>query len=140
MYIDDPRKWRISKSGYTIRTGWADEKKIIAKFAGDAGNAEQFQEWLENAGKICERYNAQLANETQPLEDQQFGDALLQTILEELLGTANLTTGVIPVMSSPNGFASIRLDAVVTEENIRRVFQKYFIESTEANKRPEQTF
>jgi hypothetical protein len=65
--------------------------------------------------------------------DQKFGDSLLQTILKELLGTANLTTGAIPVMSSPNGFASIKLDAVVTEKNIRRVFQKYFVELSETD-------
>lgn len=58
-YIDDPRKWRISKSGYTIRTGWADEKKIIAR-APDASGGVSFQEWLDNAEKICELFNAQL--------------------------------------------------------------------------------
>ena len=31
MFIDDPRKWRLSKSGFSIKTGWADEKKCIAK-------------------------------------------------------------------------------------------------------------
>lgn len=36
MFIDDQRKWRISKSGYSIRTGWADEKKFIAKCPVDA--------------------------------------------------------------------------------------------------------
>lgn len=23
-FIDDPRKWRLSKSGFSIKTGWAD--------------------------------------------------------------------------------------------------------------------
>lgn len=25
-FIDDPRKWRVSKSGFTIRTGWAEHR------------------------------------------------------------------------------------------------------------------
>lgn len=60
MYIDDPRKWRISKSGYSIKTGWADEKKIVAKCPVEASDGAAFNEWLENAEKICDLYNATL--------------------------------------------------------------------------------
>jgi hypothetical protein len=61
-FIDDPRKWRVSMSGYTIRTGWADEKKFIARYPGatDPLDHQQFGEWMENAEKICELYNATL--------------------------------------------------------------------------------
>ena len=27
--IDDPRKYRNSMSGYSIKTGWGDEKRIV---------------------------------------------------------------------------------------------------------------
>lgn len=66
--------------------------------------------------------------------DQKIADSLLHQIQSELLGTANLTTGAVPVMSGPNGFASIRLDAVVTEKSIRRVFNKYLIELSETDR------
>lgn len=62
--IHDDREWRVSKSGFSIRTGWADAKKMIAKFPGaDPGphfDAKQFQEWLDNAQRICDLHNATL--------------------------------------------------------------------------------
>ena len=60
--IDDPRKYRVSMSGFSIKTGWGDEKKIIAKYPGALAplDAKQFQEWLENAEKICAEHNATL--------------------------------------------------------------------------------
>jgi hypothetical protein len=63
-FIDDPRKWRLSKSGFTIRTGWADEKKIIAKYPGPVSplDPQQFNEWIQNAQRICELYNAALTD------------------------------------------------------------------------------
>ncbi len=67
-FIDDPRKWRLSKSGFSIKTGWADEKKIIAKYPGSLAplDATQFQEWLDNVEHICELHNATLTpNENQ---------------------------------------------------------------------------
>jgi len=65
--IDDDRKWRVSRSGFSIRTGWSDAKKTIASYPGKAQplNAAQFQEWIDNAEKICELYNATL-NPTPP--------------------------------------------------------------------------
>lgn len=62
-FIDDPRKWRLSKSGFSIKTGWADEKKIIASYpgAGSPLNGKQFQEWIDNANRICELHNKSLA-------------------------------------------------------------------------------
>lgn len=64
-FIDDPRKWRISKSGFTVRTGWADDKKFIAKYPGATSplNYEQFNEWLKNAESICELHNATLVKD-----------------------------------------------------------------------------
>jgi hypothetical protein len=62
-FIDDQRKWRISKSGFSIKTGWADEKKYIAKYPGTVAplDAKAFQEWLDNAERICDLYNASLS-------------------------------------------------------------------------------
>jgi hypothetical protein len=60
--IDDPRAWRVSKSGMSIKTGWADEKKIVAKapFVLPAPEGAM-QEWLNNAERICEMHNAALS-------------------------------------------------------------------------------
>lgn len=61
-FIDDPRKWRLSKSGCSIKTGWADEQKIIAKYPGTLSpmDTKQFQEWVDNVEHICELHNATL--------------------------------------------------------------------------------
>lgn len=68
--IDDPRKWRISKSGFSIKTGWADEKKFIARYPYPASplDNEKFKEWLENAEIICALHNATPIS-TNPLEE-----------------------------------------------------------------------
>lgn len=63
-FISDEREWRVSKSGFSIRTGWADDKRIIAAYPGIAHgpgfDAAQFQEWLDTAEHICKLYNASL--------------------------------------------------------------------------------
>ena len=60
-YIDDPRKWRLSRSGYSIRTGWSDEKKTIAKCPYSQPMDEaKYQEWIDNAERICDLHNASL--------------------------------------------------------------------------------
>ena len=61
-YIDDPRKWRLSQTGFSIKTGWADEKKIIAAYPGLVSplNPNSFQEWMDNAQRICDLHNAAL--------------------------------------------------------------------------------
>lgn len=63
MEIIDPRRWRISKSGFSIKTGWADEKKYIAKYPGSVSPLDHgaFQEWLDNAQEICDNHNAMIA-------------------------------------------------------------------------------
>jgi hypothetical protein len=60
--IDDPRKWRVSMSGFSIKTGWGDEKKIIAAYPGKSQplDDEKYQEWLANAEHICQSHNATL--------------------------------------------------------------------------------
>lgn len=62
MVIDDPRKWRISMSGLSIKTGWAGDKTCIAKYAGRRRpmNHAEFKTWMENAIAICDAHNASL--------------------------------------------------------------------------------
>lgn len=62
-FIDDPRKWRVSKSGFSIRTGWNEDKTIIARYPGASSplDNEHFQKWLDAAFAICELYNSLLA-------------------------------------------------------------------------------
>jgi hypothetical protein len=62
MFIDNPRHWRVSRSGYSIKTGWGDSTKIIASYHAPFESFDQprFEEWLENAERICDLYNAAL--------------------------------------------------------------------------------
>ena len=63
--IDDERKWRISKSGFSIKTGWSGDKRIIAQYSGLSSplDEKRFQQWLDDAEKICDLYNAALTEE-----------------------------------------------------------------------------
>jgi len=62
MEITNPKEWRLSRSGYSIRTGWGDEKNIIALApAGTEKSPEKYKNWLENAEIICRLYNGALA-------------------------------------------------------------------------------
>lgn len=60
--IEDPRMWRISKSGFSIKTGWDETNYIVAKYPGIAAplDNEQFTQWLADAEHICELHNAML--------------------------------------------------------------------------------
>lgn len=53
-------EWRVSRSGFSIRTGSADEKKMIATYPGKVSplDTKQYAEWLDNANHICELHNA----------------------------------------------------------------------------------
>ncbi len=58
-YIENPLHWRVSRSGYSIKTGWAGDKRIIAECPGGArATPEQITEWIANAERICELHNA----------------------------------------------------------------------------------
>jgi hypothetical protein len=62
--IINPIEWRVSKSGYSIKTGWNDEKKIIAQMPADTPK-EAVNRWIDAAFLICDAHNAELtaANE-----------------------------------------------------------------------------
>lgn len=80
MEISDPRKWRISKSGFSIKTGWADEKKYIAKYPGQVQplDVEAFKQWMENAQLICDLHNEQF-NKEPPTEPDAHNKMLVRT-------------------------------------------------------------
>jgi hypothetical protein len=63
--IASDRHYRISKSGYSIKTGWADNSRIVAKYPGSVSplDGEQFEQWLEDAEQICQLQNAALTKE-----------------------------------------------------------------------------
>lgn len=65
-FIDDPRKFRLSKSGYSIKTGWGDETRIVASYHcphETPFDRDRFAQWLEDAQEMCDAYNARLPAE-----------------------------------------------------------------------------
>lgn len=55
--------WRVSRSGYSIKTGWGDEKKIIAQIPATTPK-ELVQAWIDAAGDIVEAHNASMQEGT----------------------------------------------------------------------------
>lgn len=55
--IENPKHWRISKSGFSIKTGWGDSKEIICHYHGVLDDMKRFEKWLDNAERICDLYN-----------------------------------------------------------------------------------
>ncbi len=76
-FIDDPREWRVSRSGYSIKTGWGDDKRIVASYHNPNSPFDQkrFEQWLEDAERICDLHNTTLSGRV--IEDAD--DALLGT-------------------------------------------------------------
>ncbi len=58
-YIENENDWRISMSGFSIKTGWSDSKRIIAQYPGKASllDKDRFQQWLADAEHICDLHN-----------------------------------------------------------------------------------
>ena len=61
--IKNPDEWRISMSGFSIKTGWGDDEKIIAKYPYSTSNLDgkKFEEWIDNAEVICALYNKSIS-------------------------------------------------------------------------------
>ena len=58
-------EWRISSTGYSIKTGWGDDKRIVCSIpAGVAQDGKAFQRWMEDAQRICDLHNATLKETT----------------------------------------------------------------------------
>ena len=60
--IDDPRMWRVSMSGFSIKTGDGIDKEIVARYPGAMKplDRDTYQNWLEQAEKVCKKHNATL--------------------------------------------------------------------------------
>lgn len=73
MEIDDPRKWRVSKSGYSVKTGWADDSRIVCSYHNPHErplDAVRFQQWIDDAERMCDLYNAALAKQPDKGEEE----------------------------------------------------------------------
>lgn len=62
MFIDDPGKWRMSKSGFSIVTGWSTERRMVAgyPYVVNPLDTDKYQLWLKEAELIVELYNKEL--------------------------------------------------------------------------------
>ena len=69
-FIDNPNHYRISKSGYSIKTGWATESRIVAKYPGNPTDMLAFNQWMEDAERICDLHNATIDS---AMEEQGHG-------------------------------------------------------------------
>lgn len=62
-HVDDERKLRVSKSGFSIKTGIGDGTRIVAKYPGipfgPDFDGKAFTRWLDDAEAICDAFNAQ---------------------------------------------------------------------------------
>lgn len=59
-HIDNPKLWRISRSGFSIRTGFhGDETVTIAKYPGSTMPIDSalYSAWLAEAEQICKAHN-----------------------------------------------------------------------------------
>lgn len=66
--IASDEHYRISKSGFSIKTGWADNSRIVAKYPGAVSplDGRQFEKWLDDAEHICRLHNDGLSKEQTP--------------------------------------------------------------------------
>ena len=67
--ISNPEEYRISASGFSIKTGWGNESRIIASYPHKTSplNNELFKQWLNDAKCICDSHNSTLSNDGIPL-------------------------------------------------------------------------
>lgn len=61
LRMDGPNWLRLSKSGYSLRVGWGDEKRIVATCPGTSqtqhADPEIFQQWMLDAERLCNGWN-----------------------------------------------------------------------------------
>jgi len=83
--IISDKHWRVSRSGFSIVTGWSDERVVISSYPGTAIplNGDEFQKWLTAAEKICEAHNAALAT-TDPKQEPQQAEPVALVLSFEL--------------------------------------------------------
>ncbi len=61
--VDGPDTLRISKSGFSLRVGWGDEKRIVAVAPGSPetyyrGDQKVTEQWMADAERLCAGWNA----------------------------------------------------------------------------------
>ena len=63
--ITDEKKWRLSKSGFSIKIGWGYNKVTIEIYPGREMTIDRdtFKAWMENAELICYEHNKELAQD-----------------------------------------------------------------------------
>jgi hypothetical protein len=57
--LDSEDYLRISKSGYSVKVGWNNEKRIIAKCPYEVGDMKGFGQWMLDAERLCDGWNRQ---------------------------------------------------------------------------------
>ena len=65
-------EWRISKDGYSIKSGYGDDEIKIAKYSGltieTFFKADEFQVWHDGAERLCELHNGAINRNTTELQ------------------------------------------------------------------------
>lgn len=61
-HIASDDEWRISKSGYSIKTGFADNSRIVASYHAPHTpfDGPRFERWIKDAQHACDLHNASL--------------------------------------------------------------------------------
>lgn len=61
LTMTDENEWRVSSTGYSIKTGWGDNKRIVCSIPGGAAKFDAtFGLWMRDAELICALYNDHL--------------------------------------------------------------------------------
>lgn len=65
-HIQSDKHWRVSKSGYSIKTGFAGNSRIVASYHAPHTplNGPRFEQWLEDAQHACDLHNASIDGTT----------------------------------------------------------------------------
>lgn len=63
-FIESENHWRVSHSGHSIKCGYLGEVRIVCEFPGSRLpgklDGKRFEQWLEDAQRICDLHNATL--------------------------------------------------------------------------------
>jgi len=74
---DDDNKLRVSMSGCSLKVGWGDNKRMVAKYPGDMSNHKQFNQWLEDCDRLMAGWNNTKLQPTPPTTELT-DDAILE--------------------------------------------------------------
>lgn len=97
-FIENPRHWRVSQSGYSIKTGWSTEAKIVAGYHcpfESPFNSKRFNEWLDNAQRICDLHNAAV-----DAEEAAAKDARIAGLEEQQDAVPEVVAGIVSTLEN----------------------------------------